>query len=249
MTPSFSVKPNKRYRYYMSRPDRLCDEDAKPVRVPAGDLERIVIDRLGALLLDRPALLDLLGPSAPARGTENAFNNASRAAVSLASDDLTKTRKVLRDLVPKVEIREGSMHIEICRASVLGLGAVIGPARHRLDVPCQLFRRAREVRLTIPGPPTVGRRDPGLIKLVIRAWEARRAFEGARSRSVLDVAKAHGMHPDYFATLVKLGYLAPLIVNDILHGRQPPTLTRQKLARIRNLPASWPEQAEMMSRL
>ena len=54
------------------------------------------------------------------------------------------------------------------------------------------------------------------------------------------------MNTEYFATQVKLGYLSPVLVDDILNGRQPPTLTRQKLARKRNMPVSWTEQHQIM---
>ena len=249
MRANFSVKPNKRYHYYVSQSDRVAGDDPKTIRVPARDLERIVIDRLVALLVDRSALLDLLGHSAGAGAAENAFSTAGRSAAALAGSDATKARKVLRGLVSKVVINEGAIGLELCRLSVLGLSEDSGPARHRLDVPCQVYRRAREVRLTIPGPPTASRRDPGLIKLIVRAWEARRAFEAAEGLSLVEVAKARATHPDYFATLVKLGYLAPSIAHEILHGRQPQTLTRQKLARVRNLPISWPEQHDLLARL
>ena len=248
MKPEFSVKRGKRYHYYVSRADPTREENPKPIRVPSRDLERIVIDRLSALLLDRSAIMGLLGPGAPARRAEDAFNCAEGSAASIASGDLTKIREVLRDLVSEVMISETSLTFELCRNSVLGLSRDSGPARYRLDVPCQLFRRAREVRLTIPGPATVARRDPGLIKLLIRAWEARRSFEEAKGRSPREVARNHGMHPDYFAVLLKLGFLSPAIIRDILDGRQPPTLTRQKLARIRNLPVSWVQQHDLIGR-
>jgi hypothetical protein len=57
------------------------------------------------------------------------------------------------------------------------------------------------------------------------------------------------MHPDYFAVLVKLGFLSPTIVDDILQGRQSPKLTRQKVARARSIPISWAEQLKMLQRL
>ncbi len=44
-------------------------------------------------------------------------------------------------------------------------------------------------------------------------------------------------------TLLRLTYLAPDIIRDILDGHQPPSLTRQKLLeKSRGLPHDWAEQ-------
>ncbi|WP_118857946.1 recombinase family protein [Sphingomonas mesophila] len=247
MTPNFSVKHNKRYHYYVSRRDRSSDEEM-PIRVPAGDLERIVMDRLQQLLLDRSALLELLDPFVSARETEIVFNHAERTAAVLLSGNRATIRNAVCELVSSVAVGDRSICIELLQG--LGLsGTSAPPAKHRLVVPCELFRRTREVRLTIPGPPAMAQQDPGLIKLIVRAWEARRAFEGSGGLALAEVARVHGMHPDYFTVLVKLGFLSPAIVSNILHGRQTPKLTRQTLARIRNMPISWSAQQTMLQRL
>jgi len=247
MTPNFSVKQSKRYHYYVSRLDRSSD-GAMAVRVPARDLERIVLDRLQELLLDRSALLELLDPSVSARDTETVLSHAERTGAALQTGDQAGIRIALCGLVASVSVGEEVVSIELFEG--LGLSGVSGtPTRARLLVPCELFRRTKEVRLTVPGPPTMARQDPGLIKLIVRAWEARRAFERSGGRALAEVARAHGMHPDYFTVLVKLGFLCPAIVSDILCGRQAPKLTRQTLARIRSLPISWAAQQTMLQRL
>ena len=61
------------------------------------------------------------------------------------------------------------------------------------------------------------------------------------------VARDCSVEPGYFSVLVKLGFLAPSIVFDILSGRQPETLDRQRLARLRKLPISWEEERRILS--
>lgn len=98
--------------------------------------------------------------------------------------------------------------------------------------PARLIRRTREIRLIILGPQGVSPRGPnhGLVKLLVRAREVRLKFEAAEGRSVRDVASAAGMNFDYFSVLLKLNFLAPDIVHEILEGRQRASLTRQVLA-------------------
>ena len=59
---------------------------------------------------------------------------------------------------------------------------------------------------------------------------------------VVDVAKAQGFTEKYFTLLLRLATLDPGIVQAILEGRQPPSLTRLRLAKITNLPIDWAGQ-------
>ena len=58
-TPSHTLHNARRYRYYVAhRADYL--QDTSPVRIPAQDLETLVVQRLLHLLSDKLALLDAL---------------------------------------------------------------------------------------------------------------------------------------------------------------------------------------------
>jgi hypothetical protein len=81
--------------------------------------------------------------------------------------------------------------------------------------------------------------------LIASAYAARQAIE-ASSDDVNSVARAQGRDKDYFARLVRLGYLAPDIITAILDGRQPAALTRQRLARLSKLPMAWSAQRHLL---
>jgi hypothetical protein len=87
---------------------------------------------------------------------------------------------------------------------------------------------------------------PALIKLVTRAWAARQALMNGQGASLEQVAAANHCEKAYFTVLVKLGFLDPRITSDILNGLQPEALTRQQLARTRDLPMEWQEQRRLM---
>ena len=65
LTPTFTVKAGRRYRYYVS--NRLVTtgrrRDAAAWRLPARQLEQAVVDALATLLCDQARLLDQLAPS------------------------------------------------------------------------------------------------------------------------------------------------------------------------------------------
>jgi hypothetical protein len=79
---------------------------------------------------------------------------------------------------------------------------------------------------------------------VVKAWAARWAAEKS-GQSIHETAAQQNMHADYFARLVRLGYLAPDIITAIVEGRQPAQLTRQKLARL-TLPLEWQAQRQLL---
>ena len=111
-------------------------------------------------------------------------------------------------------------------------------------VPATIARIGREMRLVVPPTREIHavNKDPGLIKLIVKAHAARRAAEGQCDRSLGELARDHGYDRDYFGVLLRLSYLAPSLTLQILEGRQPPSLTRQLLARAAKVPMEWSAQ-------
>ncbi|NNC64616.1 MAG: hypothetical protein HKN84_07505 [Gammaproteobacteria bacterium] len=116
------------------------------------------------------------------------------------------------------------------------------PETWTLDVPCRLARRGEQLRIIIESSESTSKPDAALIKLLQRAnrWRLRAEAEEGASMEVL--AKEQGVTPSYFARIVRLAYLAPDIVEAIVDGKQPATLTATKLARVYDLPIEWPAQ-------
>jgi DNA invertase Pin-like site-specific DNA recombinase len=216
MPPSHSTKPGKRYRYYVSdnRDARLKE---RRHRVPAGELEAIIITQL------RKRLDAESGPT---------------ALVSLDTTPHSEQRRLVTDVIERIVIHPD--RIDIAFAETAG-----DPAR--ISVPAVLIRRGRESRLALPPEErATGERDPALIKLVAKAHIAREAVASAGEKSIADLAAEQGLSKDYFGVLFRISYLAPDIVAAILDGRQPAQLNRQRLARTTNLPINWQQQCEML---
>jgi hypothetical protein len=119
---------------------------------------------------------------------------------------------------------------------------------HVLSVPVVKLRRGPEVRLVIAEPQSNEQTlaDPALIRLLATARAANAAMLAARDQSVADAAKTLGYTNNYFTLLLRLATLAPSIVQVIIEGRQLPSLTRQRLAKITNLPLDWNKQRRML---
>lgn len=91
--------------------------------------------------------------------------------------------------------------------------------------------------------PSPDRVDPALAALLGEALAAREALFSGAHESIEAMAETIGARRGHLSALVRLSYLSPQIVGDILEGRQPGDLTRLRLlAFSRNLPLAWPEQ-------
>jgi hypothetical protein len=256
MSPSHAVKLRvKRYRYYVSRREGAARD--QPVwRVPAGDLEMLVTSRVRSLLLNEGELLDVIGSvDLDAVALHSLLFEARSRAEQIHGASAGELRMLVLPLVSRVEVHDEWVSVFVRTAAMCQLGRASLDAPEfgtdlELQVAARLARVGREVRLVVaPASGSVAsRRDPGLIKLVIKAAAARAAVEAAGAGTIEEVAAAQGHGRDYFATLLRLSYLAPDIVGSILEGRQPSDLNRQKLARVSALPLCWKAQCEMLSR-
>jgi hypothetical protein len=254
MSPSHAVKQRvKRYRYYVSRKEGDAREQAV-WRVPAGDLEALVTGRVRSLLANQGELLEAIGGvELDAVALHSMLFEARSRAERIDGASAAELRALVLPLVSRVEVHEERVRVFVRKAVLYQLGRAsqepleLGPDLE-LTVPARLARIGREVRLVV-APSNGGsasRRDPGLIKLVIKAAAARAAVEAVGAGRIEEIASGQGHGRDYFATLLRLSYLAPDIVAAILDGRQRPNLTRQMLARISALPLGWEAQRKML---
>jgi hypothetical protein len=69
---------------------------------------------------------------------------------------------------------------------------------------------------------------------------------GAFAR-VSDMARAEGLKPTTVGRMLRLARLAPDIVEDLVHGRQPARLTLFWLMR-HDIPGSWAQQRRLMEK-
>ena len=69
-----------------------------------------------------------------------------------------------------------------------------------------------------------------------------------QGRTLSDVAAAERVELSEVSRILPLAFLSPSIVDSILSGTQPVSLTAQRLSRLADLPASWRQQSELLAR-
>lgn len=255
MSPSHANKhvPSKveggklRYRYYITHASALHEGDPPAWRMPAYDIERIVIDRIRQLFEDRQAIRSLLqSEDAHARDIAAAFAVAAKSAEQMATP---YRRTIVTNIVTRVTVEEAQVRIEIDRQALLrrlGMtGDTIAPPIE-LIAPAAKIRRGSETRLVIPnGNDASPQRDEKLIALLLEAQATRNVFVGNPALTVVEHARFTGQCRKRLTRLLRLSWLAPSIVQAIAEGRQPPQLTAKMLLTA-DLPITWSEQASQL---
>jgi DNA invertase Pin-like site-specific DNA recombinase len=263
-TPSHTVKNAKRYRYYVAAARRQSHPQAVPrVRIPAADLESVVVQRLLRWLGDKLALLDALSTAQDEAALLQALIAAASAQChawpTLAPDQL---RALLRAVIINITIGTHTIVIALSKAA-LRAGLLAGNFRCAADsaaapapgfeddpiqltIPARPQRCGREVRLMVTpaeASTTPSRESPALIKALAQGHAWGNQLLRGEARSLRAIAKSAGVSERYVSQVVRSAFLAPDLVEAVLQGRQPAQLTLRQI--MQNLPLDWNEQRRM----
>lgn len=251
LTPSHASKGGKRYRYYVGI--KNPDETAKAARIPAGEIEELVLNRLRKLLMSPAELHHALTPF---QLSAEDFVHLNQLAVQnpLACGDTKQAElhRSLQDLQPQCIISKYQVKIAIAPAYLL---KVLSPALLRgMDLPelstylikvdATLKRTGIGTKLKIEGQANGP--DPALQRLLAKAHLVKEHLVTSEAPTLYEAAEELGMVRTYAIRIFRLNLLAPDIVKAILQGKQPPELTARKLMRDTRFPLDWNEQRRQL---
>jgi DNA invertase Pin-like site-specific DNA recombinase len=257
ITPTHAVKQGTRYHYYVSRPLITNDqtEGSAALRIPAGEIERLVTGRVCRWLVDPGSIYQATRLSDPST-QRRLIARAVEIGESWPELPATRQRAFLTAVIGRIEIGANQIDIHF-RPTRLGeiLDIAATPSSSAteeevqiLSVPVRLRRSGRAITMLIDGTDPFGAAKPDarLIKLLIRASRLNAALVRSDGASFAALAEREGVSRSYFTRLVRLSYLAPDIKQAILDGRQPRDLTADKLLAHSRLPLAWNEQLTLL---
>lgn len=257
LTPSHAVKCGKRYRYYVSR-SLVTDPGitSEPSwRLPAVELERLVVRQVGDFLADQNRIWNLCKEAKlPRQEAVSVLKRAQNLAQALLRGPNSAERPLLLHLVKRIVVLADRIVMELSRAGLLEQLSEGEAAESRakkgestivLTVPCQFRRRGVEMRLVLGGQAgDEVRSDATLIAALVRAHTWWSELCSGKAHSIEHIANREGSDARYVARNLKLAFLAPDITAAILEGRQPPHLTADLLIKMSDLPCAWPVQGQ-----
>ena len=215
MTPSHANKKGTRYRYYVSQALVSGTRRSAPRarRVPAGDVERLVQERLTVFLRSQGEIFDAVEPL---------FDDVNRRqqVVELAADlaarwpDLEPAtkRQIFKRLVNRINLTQETLEIRIAPGRLLEVlweednPKTFEPALWdneltvTFTVPAHLKRAGMETRLLIEGADGSARKSPdrSLLRLLSQAQRFHEMVLHNRGRTMTELAIEAGVGGSYF---------------------------------------------------
>jgi site-specific DNA recombinase len=119
MTPAHATKRGRRYRYYVSASLLASDRPRAHggMRIPAGDIEGLLLDRLRAFFASRTGVGDALAPlDLDAHSIDTALRNASALSERWLTAPPIEMRSLVRDIVHQVIVGADRIDVRLSRA-------------------------------------------------------------------------------------------------------------------------------------
>jgi len=247
LTPSHARKGERKYRYYVSRsfPAQGLAPSRVGWRLPATELEDRVAAAIREMLDDESSVLEAAQKTTHDSGRIERVLHAARGWSRLLQSEAEHTPAIAA-LVDRVELKSDGIRVSI----KLPIAGAEKPGAQLPDqvaiarsFPMQLKRRGVELRLIVGDHNrSAAIVDLSLLKAVARAHRWFDEICTGKARSLAAIAAREGLSVRYVGRLIRLAFLAPDIVESIVEGRQPETLTAEALTRRIELPLSWCSQ-------
>lgn len=253
MTPTHAVKKGRRYRYYVSTSliTGTRSDHAKGWRIPAGDVECLVLDRLRAFFASERDVGEAFSCfELDASSLRLALSTAMQLTAGWAALPSVGIRELVRSVIGTVEMHDEKVIVSLKRkdmASVLlgdtfSLPTITGPETFELRIGASLRRAGKGIRL-VPGGVVAETPDGQMTALIRNAHATREALMTGRDATIDAMAQRLGIKRDYLSMHVRLTYLAPDIVRAFMSGRYPTGLTPGRLLSLcKDLPHDWQRQ-------
>ncbi len=253
LTPSHSKKGARRYRYYI---DQESDADGlnntiNVLRLPAQEIEVVVIRALEAFMKDESKLVNLMG-AIDADRTYQQLREASDLAVQLSKANSIQQINLLQRIVSRITVHKAKLMIELALNKIWNVSQLENTEQSEprtvIEVPVELKRCGMAMRLIVRQPGDVTRRQPDS-KMVARIAKAHKWFaqlSSGQSDSIQAIAIQEKVTSSYVTRVIHLAFLAPDIVQGIIKGEHPVELNIDRLIRMVPLPLNWDDQRKLL---
>lgn len=240
MSPTHAVKQGK----HASSP---------AMRIPAGDIEGVVLDRLRAFLSSTSAIADSLSAFGfDAHDLETILRSATTLSQHWFEMSPIELTKLVRSIVERVTVYGEKIEIGLNRAKIARVMEAAEKIPRDDSEPLLLvteakLRRAGKGKLLVNETGAEPEIDQNLVALIKEAFSRRTKLFLGPHDSIEAMIERREITRCRLSSLVRLSYLAPDIVQAILAGRQPVGLTPTRLLKLsQRLPHDWKQQRSFL---
>jgi site-specific DNA recombinase len=256
LQPTHSSKHGRKYRYYVSAP-MIRNAKSRPdgLRVPASDLEKMVINAITAKLRDKKWVTSTFAGADDASEISKIIERASSIAKEV-EEQAVLNNGTFKAIINRVEVNKSTISIKLDLNNIAATLLQNADAEHfplaknnafDLVVSGQFLRCGKQVRLVL-GNDDADQREPDnrLIQEILRAQTWFDDLASGRAKSIAELARRSQFNVAHVSRRITLAFLAPKLVESILAGTQPLSLTVERLGKACPLPTSWDEQSSQL---
>lgn len=248
LSPSHAQKQSKRFRYYISQSLVNTGRASAPqgLRLPAQELETLVINTIGDWLNDSTAVLNELSPEP--EQVQSILNRVQILAAEL-NGNARQQYDLIRALIDKVAVSKDKVQLSIKQECFL-----LDPSSNsepltpiNLSINVQLKRCGYAMRLIVTdGNTKQVVRDQHLIAHLAKAHQWLALLTTGKVKSIKDIASTENVDPSHVTRLLHRAFLAPDIVRAVFNGTQPAHFNLKYLKQFRALPVDWSDQRKLL---
>jgi site-specific DNA recombinase len=253
LTPAHSKKGARRYRYYIDQQSEAEGQNARTdvLRLPAQELEEVVLRALVSFLKDESRLVGLM-VGIEADQVRRRLKEAAELVKQSSESNSAQQIDILQRMVSRITVHKNKLEIAIAMSRLWEISQSESTEQDKpvtvIEVPVELKRCGMAVRLIVlaPGESTRRQPDPKLVARIAKAHTWFAQLSSGRSDSIQSIAQQEKVTSSYVTRVVHLAFLAPDIVQRIMRGEQPVELNIDRLIRMVPLPTDWDTQRKLL---
>ncbi len=117
----------------------------------------------------------------------------------------------------------------------------------RVIIPLMMRKKNGRPKILVPveqTPAEARMQDAHVLRAIARAWSWRRKLDRGEASTLQDIATVEKVTDQYVGRVIRLGYLAPDVLEKLLIHRIPPAVCLHDLIAVAELP--WREQNDVV---
>jgi len=254
MSPTYTRRKNRHYPYYISQAILQYHEDkaGSVIRIPGKALEATVTDVLLSYLNSPEKLLELLTDKGlSGDGLDRAIQSGKTLARDWQDWDVSAQIPIINDLIVKVVVARDAITVQLDRDHLVRQLTGITPNKEKpkthsaieLTARVKLRRSGIESKLVYPAgkqPQVHNRSVKALQEALLKSLQWNEDLLSGSVRSIDALIERDKLNPRQVHRLRKLAFLAPDIMDRIIAGDVPETLTLERLKK--DFPTEWAAQ-------
>jgi DNA invertase Pin-like site-specific DNA recombinase len=251
MIPSHANKGSRRYRYYVSQDlHHGKDDDTRGMRIPAQEIETLVREKLAELFDDPVALMERTWAGLISVYAMGALVIKARVIAStMRHGDTVAVAEFLGSIVQRIDVGPDQVDITFDQDAIsgmLGLKLKARPKPLQIVVPVCLKRSGPAMRLVLEtGQGVASKIDDNLVEAIATAHKWWQQLIDDPTLRISDLAKTNGVNESWATRVLRLAFLDPTMVEQILAGQAPVHLTSRLLREKDSIPALWSDQRSL----